>query len=185
LWDFAGSIKKEENTNNEFGGKMNQGFIKRIFNILHNILYSFLEIAFFGDDALVVKTDLLLIDEPDAHLNPSLMRNLYNVLKKISENGTRVVITTHNPVFINLVDHASLFWMEGGSVEKKHKNKHKETICNALGNGLFTEKNVQGIFRLFNKDATMPRVIILCEGSNDALNIEAMICEGRDGRSDI
>lgn len=153
------------------------------------------ELSVDKDDE-IVKTDLLLIDEPDAHLNPSLMRNLYNVLKKISENGTRVVITTHNPVFINLVDHESLFWMDGGRVFPRlqpkttddnngilpHDQKipaiKKGMILNSLAGGLIGVSWHGNICEyLFSDNAgdnpkkpngiEKPKNVILCEGGED------------------
>jgi ABC-type lipoprotein export system ATPase subunit len=153
------------------------------------------ELSVDKDDE-IVKTDLLLIDEPDAHLNPSLMRNLYNVLKKVSENGTRVVITTHNPVFINLVDHESLFWMENGWIfprlqpkttddnngilphDQKIPARSKRKILNILAGGLIGVSRFGNICEyLFSDNAVdnakkpngveKPKNVILCEGGED------------------
>ena len=153
------------------------------------------ELSVDKDDEIVT-TDLLLIDEPDAHLNPSLMRNLYNVLKKVSENGTRVVITTHNPVFINLVDHESLFWMDGGRVCPRLQPKttdgnhevlphdqeipaiRKGKILNILAGGLIGVSCFGNICEYLFSDNTgdnakkpngveKPKNVILCEGKED------------------
>lgn len=153
------------------------------------------ELSVDKDDKLV-KTDLLLIDEPDAHLNPSLMRNLYNVLKKVSENGTGVIITTHNPVFINLVDKESLFWMENGWIfprlqpkttddnngilphDQKIPARSKRKILNILAGGLIGVSRFGNICEyLFSDNAVdnakkpngveKPKNVILCEGGED------------------
>lgn len=56
---------------------------------------------------------LLLLDEPDAHLHPSLTRRFLNVLKKtfVEERGVRVIMTTHSPSTAALTPTGSLFEM--------------------------------------------------------------------------
>ncbi|MBN9475418.1 MAG: AAA family ATPase [Burkholderiales bacterium] len=56
---------------------------------------------------------LLILDEPDAHLHPSLTRSFLNVLQQrfIGELGIRVVMTTHSPSTVALAPSDSLFVM--------------------------------------------------------------------------
>lgn len=56
---------------------------------------------------------LLLLDEPDAHLHPSMTRRFLEVIQKIfvEERGVRVIMTTHSPSTVALVPESSLFEM--------------------------------------------------------------------------
>lgn len=56
---------------------------------------------------------LLLLDEPDAHLHPSLTRRFLNVIQEVfvRERGVRVIMTTHSPSTVALVPEESLFEM--------------------------------------------------------------------------
>lgn len=57
---------------------------------------------------------LLLLDEPDAHLHPSLTRSFLEVIQKVfvEERGVRVIMTTHSPSTVALVPEESLFEMQ-------------------------------------------------------------------------
>ncbi|MFZ2484325.1 MAG: AAA family ATPase [Minisyncoccia bacterium] len=44
----------------------------------------------------------LIFEEPEIYLHPKLKRSLYEALLKISENNIRVILTTHDPYFIEL-----------------------------------------------------------------------------------
>jgi predicted ATPase len=55
----------------------------------------------------------LLLDEPDAHLHPSLTRRFLNVVQKVfvEERGVRVIMTTHSPSTVALTPEENLFEM--------------------------------------------------------------------------
>lgn len=55
----------------------------------------------------------LLLDEPDAHLHPSLTRRFLDVIQKVfvKERGVRVIMTTHSPSTVSLAPEESLFEM--------------------------------------------------------------------------
>ena len=44
----------------------------------------------------------LIFEEPEIYLHPKLKRSLYEALVAISENNIKVIITTHDPYFIEL-----------------------------------------------------------------------------------
>jgi predicted ATPase len=56
---------------------------------------------------------LFLMDEPDAHLHPSMTRQFLNVLKDVlvERYGVRVMLTTHSPSTVALAPDGSLFEM--------------------------------------------------------------------------
>ncbi len=59
---------------------------------------------------------LLLLDEPDAHLHPALVRKFLNIVEKVFVGtlGVRVLMTTHSPSTVALADPASIFEMRKG-----------------------------------------------------------------------
>lgn len=44
----------------------------------------------------------LIFEEPEIYLHPKLKKSLYDTLFAISENGIKVILTTHDPYFIEL-----------------------------------------------------------------------------------
>ena len=117
--------------------------------------------------------ELLLIDELDAHLNPALLKIYYDILTQISTT-IPVIVTTHNPVFVNLVSNENLFWMENGRVLPKTKQT-KYKILNKLASGLFTVNDIiENICCLFDKE-TQYDAILLCEGMDDEMLLNMKI----------
>jgi predicted ATPase len=59
---------------------------------------------------------LLLLDEPDAHLHPALVRKFLNIIEKVFVGtlGVRVLMTTHSPSTVALADPSSIFVMRKG-----------------------------------------------------------------------
>jgi predicted ATPase len=49
-------------------------------------------------------TGVLLWDEPEANLNPTLMRNLVRVLLELSRNGQQIILATHDYVLLKWLD---------------------------------------------------------------------------------
>jgi len=47
---------------------------------------------------------VLVIEEPEAHLHPLAQQWLAQKLKKTSQEGVQVVVTTHSPAFVNVLD---------------------------------------------------------------------------------
>lgn len=56
---------------------------------------------------------LFLLDEPDAHLHPSMTRHFLTVLEEVlvAKYGVRVILTTHSPSTVALAPDASVFEM--------------------------------------------------------------------------
>lgn len=49
------------------------------------------------------KAHILAIEEPETHLHPNLSRTFFNILKSVSVRK-QTIITTHSPIFIDLVN---------------------------------------------------------------------------------
>lgn len=106
--------------------------------------------------------DLLLLDEPDAHLHPSLVKDYLDHLGVLVEqHGTQVIMVTHRPDTIALAPDAALFEMkrdsQGTSIEKSHSKT-----------ALIARLAADAI-------AVLPSVrVILCEDEDDRLFHQAM-----------
>lgn len=50
------------------------------------------------------KTGALLWDEPEANLNPKLMKELVQVLLELSRNGQQIILATHDYVLLKWLD---------------------------------------------------------------------------------
>lgn len=59
---------------------------------------------------------LLLLDEPDAHLHPSMTVQFLDVISEVlvRKHGVRVIMTTHSPSTVALAPEGSIFQMERG-----------------------------------------------------------------------
>ena len=97
------------------------------------------------------------------------MKNYIKVIRKhFVEKGMQVIMTTHNPLIVNLLENNELFWMEDG---RMITTKTKNSIVNKLADGLFSARDLQGIFALFGATGEIPTKILLVEGKNDELTL--------------
>ena len=61
--------------------------------------------------------ELLIFDEPDAHLHPEMSKLLLDILSKtfVERYGMKVIIITHSPTTIALADEKHIFQLKNGS----------------------------------------------------------------------
>ncbi|WP_452230192.1 ATP-binding protein [Lacinutrix sp. MEBiC02404] len=136
-WDFVNKIFTETNipyeVNNPMGSRKETSFIFRLkdkqedFEISsanlstgEKVLMS-LALAIYNTGGQQGKPDLLLIDEPDAALHPSMTKKMVNILKKsiVEENDIPTLITTHSPTTVVAAEGISLYQMERGNNKPK------------------------------------------------------------------
>lgn len=71
--------------------------------------------------------DVLLLDEPDCHLHPSIVGKLLEVIEKaiVRDRNVCVVMTTHSPSTVALAPEECLYAMEkvGGRISKQTKDR--------------------------------------------------------------
>ena len=128
------------------------------------------------------KSEVLLIDEFDAHLNPSLMQKYIDVIKKsFVEKGVQVIITTHDPLIASMVEEKDVWWMENDRIfddsNKDLSRKSKAKIVSKLSNGLMTIKDESledGIKSLFASKSTKSNILFV-EAKWDKLHLEMAI----------
>jgi ABC-type transport system involved in cytochrome c biogenesis ATPase subunit len=73
---------------------------------------------------------LLLLDEPDANLHPSMTRQFLNVLKNVlvDRYGVRVILTTHSPSTVALAPEGSVFEMSREHPRIRKSGSLAETV---------------------------------------------------------
>lgn len=73
---------------------------------------------------------LLLLDEPDANLHPSMTRQFLNVVKEVlvAKYGVRVVMTTHSPSTVALAPEGSVFEMSRTNPRIQKSRSVAETV---------------------------------------------------------
>ena len=90
-----------------------------------------LAMAIYNSDTNCKKPDLLLIDEPDAGLHPSMSKNMVNVLREfiVEKLEIPVVITTHSPTTIAALDDVEIYEkVRGVDIPKKVTKEEALTL---------------------------------------------------------
>lgn len=82
---------------------------------------------------------MLLLDEPDAHLHPSMTTQFLDVISEVLVNryGVRVIMTTHSPSTVALAPEGSIFRIERGAPAIAPVEKRPDIIA-LLTAGLVT-----------------------------------------------
>lgn len=90
-----------------------------------------------GKDGVFPK--LLLLDEPDAHLHPSMTVQFLDVISEVlvRKHGVRVIMTTHSPSTVALAPDDSVFQMERGKTAIV-PSTDRAALINVLTAGLVT-----------------------------------------------
>lgn len=110
----------------------------------------------FGAQTVGRHYALLLLDEPDAALHPSMTRRFIDVLQRVfvEERGVRVIMTTHSPSTVALVPESSLFEMTRATVPRIRPAESRADAIAGLTDGFVI--------------AHEGMKIVLCEGVHDA-----------------
>lgn len=100
---------------------------------------------------------VLLLDEVDASLHPSMIQNLLSVITNVFiKNGCKVILATHSPTTVALINESSLFQVQKGRNLNKVVKMAKEEAIDILSEGYMTiEKWLKVFDALFKKDLTI------------------------------
>lgn len=114
--------------------------------------------------------NLLLLDEIDASLHPSMIQNMLNAIQNTFLNkGIKVILVTHSPTTIALAPEESIFVMKQSGSNRIEK-KSKTDALNVLTQGFVTLD--QGL-KLFD-EITQSKLTIITEGNNTVLIRKAL-----------
>jgi len=114
--------------------------------------------------------DILLLDEVDASLHPSMMKNMLNVIEKIFlKQGVKVILVSHSPTTIALSPEDSIFIMNKSGINRIEK-KSKQDALSILTQGYAT---IDEGLKLFD-EVTKHNLTIITEGNNTLLIEKAL-----------
>lgn len=108
-----------------------------------------------GDD-----NSLVLLDEPDAHVH---IENKKKILDTIAQYNGQTILTTHSPIFTNLMTNNNIFPIEGGQLMSKEKQD------------LITSISSNEIDIINGACVVNSKYIIITEGSTDIRYIQQAI----------
>jgi len=115
---------------------------------------------------------VILFDEPDAHLHPSLTEIFLDVIQKVlvQEQKVRVILTTHSPSTVALAPEESIYCMDRdlGYPIKEDKRAAINMLSSGLASMTIEESNI-GITYNIKKANTH---ILFTEGITDKINLE-------------
>jgi len=144
-----------------------------------------------GTDFRGNRINTMLLDEPDAHLHPSMCKMMIDIFSEISKSkedggsGIRVIITTHSPSTAAFTPKGSLFVMERKeNGERQIIPATTESAVSILSDGIFTyESGMQK----YSKIAESPKGnLLFVEGPTDVKHLtKAMSILGYDLDIDI
>lgn len=106
--------------------------------------------------------NVLLLDEIDASLHPSMVKNLLEVLNEIFlERGTKVILVTHSPTTIAFAPEESIYVMSKAGGNRLNKRTREEALA-ILTEGFATlEKGI----KLFD-EVSRTEIALITEGNN-------------------
>ncbi|MBB5043453.1 ATP-dependent nuclease [Shinella fusca] len=84
--------------------------------------------------ALSPNVNTLLLDEPDAHLHPSLQQQLVDALEEIVEvSGKQVLMATHSTEILRWADHSKILAFKGNGAKYLRQDDQKISLFIGLG----------------------------------------------------
>ena len=87
---------------------------------------------------LLFEPGILLIDEPDIHLHPTVQEKLVQALARVAtEKNLKILLTTHSPFIVRGAPQSTkVFWLKDGVVESENRRE----VELSLGWGAFGKK---------------------------------------------
>lgn len=116
--------------------------------------------------------EVILFDEPDAHLHPSLTQLFINVIQEtlVNEQKVKVILSTHSPSTIALSPSDSIYRMDRslGYPVKEDRNKAVQALSDGLASITMEDGNLGIAYNLQNTD----KHIVFTEGITDKIILE-------------
>ena len=126
----------------------------------------------YGQDFRGNRLNTMVLDEPDAHLHPSMCKMMVEIFtemsakKEIGGGGIRIIITTHSPSTVAFTPEGSLFVMQR---EKDNKRTIKQTTTEEaveiLSDGIFTFSRAMSQFSQLS--SSQKHNLVFVEGKTD------------------
>lgn len=114
--------------------------------------------------------DVLLLDEVDASLHPSMMKNMLNVIERVFlKQGVKVILITHSPTTLALAPEESIYIMNRSGRNRIEKKPRTEALS-ILTQGFAT---IEEGLKLFDEVAKT-QLTIFTEGHNQKIIEKAL-----------
>ncbi|REC52675.1 hypothetical protein DRF62_15260 [Chryseobacterium piscium] len=116
--------------------------------------------------------EVLLFDEPDAHLHPSLAKLFLDVIQDVlvKEQSVKVILTTHSPSTIALAPSESIYKMD--RILGYPIKENKDTAIQNLSNGLASLSIENGNLGIVYNIKQTPKHILFTEGVTDKIILD-------------
>ena len=126
----------------------------------------------YGQDFRGNRLNTMVLDEPDAHLHPSMCKMMVEIFsemsakKEIGGGGIRIIITTHSPSTVAFTPEGSLFVMQREADNKRViRPTTTEDAVEILSDGIFTFSRAMSSFTMLSTSTKQNLVFV--EGKTD------------------
>lgn len=126
----------------------------------------------YGQDFRGNRLNTMALDEPDAHLHPSMCKMMVEIFsemsakKEVGGGGIRIIITTHSPSTVAFTPEGSLFVMQREADNKRViRQTTSEDAVEILSDGIFTFSRAMSNFTLLSSSPKQNLVFV--EGKTD------------------
>lgn len=126
----------------------------------------------YGQDFRGNRLNTMVLDEPDAHLHPSMCKMMVEILmemsakKEVGGGGIRIIITTHSPSTVAFTPEGSLFVMQRDVDNKRLvRPTTSEEAIEILSDGIFTFSKAMSNFTMLSTSTKQNLVFV--EGKTD------------------
>lgn len=90
--------------------------------------------------ALVNNADIIIADEPTGNIDPEMSLDIVNLLNRINENGTTVIMVTHEHELVKKYNHRLICIDDGEIISDIPKGMHKDKIT-------YNKKNEEDLYK--------------------------------------
>lgn len=166
---------KERNGEIQFAGKHGEKIGYNALSSGEQMIVKFIALS-LGRNISGHRINTLVLDEPDAHLHPTMSKMMVEILNELSQpkelggGDIRVIITTHSPSTVAFAPEGSLFVLEKEIQSHKHiRETSASEAIEILSDGILTyDKAIKQFSLAINSDKN---TIIFVEGKTDILHL--------------
>jgi ABC-type multidrug transport system ATPase subunit len=165
-WNFVNKIIKEANLDYHINSPINSNrdapFGLKLVNNYNGVEVQFgdlssgekvlmsLALALYNSNFDIEFPKVLLMDEPDASLHPSMSKKFLDVIQQVfvNEKKVKVIITTHSPSTVALAPEESIFIVNkiGERIEKTNKDKALKILTSGVPSFSVNYENRRQVF---------------------------------------
>ncbi len=97
----------------------------------------------FDSENSFMPPSLFLLDEIEATLHPSMIKTMLKIIRKVfTDRGAKVILATHSPTTVSLVEEESIYVIHHGNPEIKLEKRSKQEALGILTQGYMTMDDI-------------------------------------------